>query len=73
MIGHVLGIIASFFCQMPIKTIYGILPLAIDGTIQKFTGYESNNRRRLVTGILYGFSFMSACIFGVRWFFKKVK
>ena len=70
-IGHVSAIIAAFFCQVPIKTIFGILPLAIDGTVQKFTNYESNNRRRLVTGFLYGFTFMSACIYGVRWILKK--
>jgi len=39
---------------------------------QIITDYESNNRRRLMTGILYGFSFMSACIYGVRRIYKKV-
>ena len=39
---------------------------------QIITDYESNNRRRLMTGILYGFSFMSACIYGARRIYKKV-
>ena len=72
MIGHVLGIITAFFCRVPIKVVFGILPLAVDGSVQKYTDYESNNRRRLMTGVLYGFSFMSACIYGVRRILKKV-
>ena len=71
MAGHLLGIITAFFCKVPIKAAFGMLPLAIDGTVQKFTDYESNNRRRLVTGILYGFSFMSVCIYGIRRLGKK--
>lgn len=72
MIGHVLGVITAFFCRVPIKVVFGILPLAVDGSVQKYTDYESNNRRRLMTGILYGFSFMSACIYGARRIYKKV-
>ena len=34
----------------------GIIPLAIDGTFQYKTSYESNNSLRLSTGILYGMS-----------------
>lgn len=31
-----------------------LLPLIVDGTVQKLTTYESNNLRRFVTGILFG-------------------
>lgn len=31
-----------------------VAPLAIDGTVQLVTGYESTNARRLVTGLLAG-------------------
>ena len=72
MAGHVLGIIAAFFWKVPAKIIVGTIPLAVDGTVQKLTDYESNNRRRFITGVLYGFSFMSACICGVRWLVKKI-
>ena len=72
MAGHVLGIIAAFFWKVPAKIIVGTIPLAVDGTVQKLTDYESNNRRRFITGVLYGFSFMSACICGVRWVGKKI-
>ena len=33
-----------------------MLPLIIDGTIQQKTRYESNNTRRCLTGILYGYA-----------------
>ena len=32
------------------------IPLLIDGSLQYYTRYESNNNRRLVTGILAGVS-----------------
>lgn len=32
-----------------------MIPLIVDGTIQMFTKYESNNLRRFVTGFLFGY------------------
>lgn len=34
-------------------------PLILDGTIQHFTSYNSNNLKRVLTGFLYGIAFMS--------------
>lgn len=34
------------------------LPLVIDGFIQLFTSYESNNIKRVITGILFGIAFI---------------
>ena len=31
-----------------------MMPLLIDGTIQKYTQYKSNNLKRIITGILFG-------------------
>lgn len=31
-----------------------MIPLILDGTLQRLTSYESRNRRRLITGILFG-------------------
>lgn len=31
-----------------------MVPLIIDGSVQKLTSYESGNIRRLITGILFG-------------------
>ena len=61
-IGHVLGIVVSFFHRLPFLCLLGTIPLMVDGLVQEFTSYESTNRRRLCTGILYGFGVMSACI-----------
>lgn len=35
-----------------------MLPLIVDGTIQYYTNYISNNIKRLVTGLLFGFGFL---------------
>ncbi len=39
---------------MPIAILL-IVPLAVDWIIQEYFGIESNNYRRLITGILAGF------------------
>lgn len=50
-----LGIIlALIFPVSPAFLIPLLLPLVVDGTIQLFTSYESNNKRRLATGVLFG-------------------
>ena len=36
-----------------------IVPLILDGTIQYFTKYLSNNCKRLITGLLFGFGFFN--------------
>lgn len=38
-----------------------MVPLIVDGTIQKLTSYESGNIRRLITGILFGMALI--CLF----------
>ena len=32
-----------------------LIPLVIDGVVQLVTSYESNNLRRFITGILFGY------------------
>ena len=39
-----------------------MLPLVIDGFVQLKTGYESNNIRRLWTGILFGYGLFTLFI-----------
>jgi uncharacterized membrane protein len=63
--GIILGeIIYLCFFKFSFKITKGIsfllmLPLMIDGTVQYTTKYISNNRRRLITGWLYGIGFVS--------------
>lgn len=35
-----------------------MIPMLIDGFVQAFTSYESNNIRRVITGILFGYAFL---------------
>lgn len=63
-----LGIIIGELIIGPILLLCGVnlrwynlgllLPLIIDGSLQYFTRYESNNYRRLTTGILAGGGFV---------------
>lgn len=61
-LGHLTALLFAPFYTFKIKIFILILPLAIDGTIQYITNYESNNLKRVITGFLYGFAFMSLII-----------
>jgi len=66
-IGHIIGLILGCAADVSLWIALLMLPLALDGGIQYLTAYESNNRRRLVTGILYGAAFMSLCVRLLQW------
>lgn len=36
-----------------------LIPMVVDGSVQLLTAYESNNRRRFVTGLLFGYAFFA--------------
>jgi len=67
--GELIGLIAG----IPIAICFGypqfwivalmMVPLVVDGLVQRLTKYESNNRRRLITGILFGIAFIFALIY----------
>lgn len=61
LIGMVMAIIFyKLICPFSIIVLIGLLlPLIIDGTIQKLTAYESTNVRRLWTGVLFGYSLLT--------------
>ena len=65
-LGYLTGIFISVFVDVPFYCLLGVVPLILDGGIQKLTDYESTNGRRVLTGILYGFSTLSALIHLVR-------
>lgn len=58
---------------IPIAVIWGypqlryvilmMIPLVVDGFVQRLTSYESTNIRRLITGILFGIAFIFAFIY----------
>lgn len=56
-IGYIIGILGLFIPSLNLKlwiAILFIIPMIIDGSIQFFTQYKSNNYKRLFTGILGG-------------------
>lgn len=48
------------------------VPCAADGLIQEFTSYESNNIKRLITGLLIGISYMQLILFAAAFIFNKI-
>ena len=53
--GYVLGIISAFLLIFDwYIALILMIPLITDGFIQHLTKYESNNIKRLITGILFG-------------------
>ena len=58
--GELVGILFSlfsclFFRLSVIISILLLLPMVIDGFVQMFTYYESNNCRRFITGVMFGY------------------
>lgn len=58
-IGHVAALLVAPFHIFNYSVSLLLIPLAVDGTVQYFTPYESNNYKRVITGVLYGFAFTS--------------
>ena len=69
-IGHFLAFLVAPFVHFSTWIAAFMFPLAIDGTVQYYSKYESNNLKRIFTGILYGFSFTST-IFSLFWLLQK--
>lgn len=58
LLGMILMSFISLFDFNYIYLVIGIIPLIIDGYIQKKYSYESNNFKRITSGILFGLGFM---------------
>lgn len=59
-LGVFLGLLFSPFLYFDkfYLMIFFLIPIFIDGLTQKYSNYESNNRRRIITGIMFGFSYI---------------
>ena len=60
--GELIGMLAAaatgWLGQPPLWALFVmLLPLIVDGTIQRLTKYESTNPRRFLTGLLFGYAF----------------
>lgn len=58
--GELIGIIAALFCCFFFRlsiwaSVLLMLPMIVDGMVQHFTRYESNNPTRVITGTLFGY------------------
>lgn len=58
-LGHIAAIAAAPLYSFKYVISLLMLPLAVDGTVQYFTSYRSNNLKRVVSGFFYGFAFTS--------------
>ena len=58
-LGYIAALITMPFYSFGYLITLLLFPLAVDGTVQYFTAYESTNRKRIITGFLYGFAFTS--------------
>lgn len=59
LVGIFLALFSCFFFRLPVwGCILIMIPLIVDGNIQMFTKYESNNFRRFVTGFLFGYGLL---------------
>lgn len=65
LIGMIIGIFVTicFGCPGFWIACLMMLPLVVDGFVQRLTAYESNNLRRLWTGILFGIAFIFMFIY----------
>lgn len=79
LVGMLLGILIAVCFDGPSFWISCLMmfPLVVDGFTQRLTAYESNNIRRLWTGILFGIAFIfmliyfhRACIHIAGWILK---
>lgn len=59
-LGHIMAFIVAPFRVFKYTILILMIPMAIDGIIQYFSSYRSNNIKRIITGFLYGFAFTSA-------------
>ena len=69
-LGYIISLITLLF-HLSIPTLLAsiiMIPMIIDGIIQLKTTYVSNNFKRAVTGILFGFGFLEIICNTAIWF-----
>ena len=77
MAGRLIALLLFPFVQIPLKIALIVLPLllvplAVDGLTQKYTSYESNNFKRMATGIMWGFSESTLFLLGIAFLVTKL-
>lgn len=63
LVGIMTGVILWFVIRLPLYTyVIFLIPMVIDGSVQMFSSYESNNLKRFLTGLLFGYGLISLFI-----------
>ena len=72
LVGMILALFSCFFFRIPFPiAIFIMIPMIIDGTIQRCTTYESNNVKRFVTGFLFGYGLVMVVAISGIWMYEK--
>lgn len=69
-------LISLALCKFKINifiSIFSILIMLIDWSLQYFKFLKSTNSRRLITGILGGFGYLNIVIYILKYLYKKIK
>lgn len=54
--GILFSLFSCFFFLPAVKvSLFLLIPMVVDGFSQRLTSYESNNRRRFITGFMFGY------------------
>ena len=62
LLGFLFALATMFLYTPPVYVlVIALVPMILDGLIQRFTPYESGNIRRLLTGLLFGYG--AICLF----------
>ncbi|MBQ3094462.1 MAG: DUF2085 domain-containing protein, partial [Clostridia bacterium] len=58
--GIIIGIVTWYAYQVSLTiSLLLMVPMVADGFVQLLTSYESNNRRRFMTGLLFGYGLLA--------------
>lgn len=72
-IGELSGIICAFSSRISIWVcVLMLIPLIIDGSLQYKTSYMSNNTKRVITGLLFGFGLLYLITNGIIHLIKSI-
>lgn len=56
LVGMIVSLFSCFFFRLSVPgSLLILMPMVVDGVVQMVTSYESNNRRRFITGFLFGY------------------
>lgn len=68
LVGMIIGIPIFIIYNIPIIILLVMMaPMILDGTLQLVGSYESNNTKRVITGVIFGISFINFLMLPARY------